>query len=144
MDEAYRQGMSPAYVDWKQGAEIVPGWVSYPSTNQQKRAASIWHGAGFEGQQNAREAIANSNLKSEYDLMMGLYKIGYLLGIRPSGATRGDIENIKRSSGNDKADILIGLSAISDLMQAANPESRWSLDFITPQGAPGLKLNWKF
>ena len=143
MDEAYRQEMRPAYVDWEQGVEVVPRWVDNPQNDQQKRAASIWHSSGFTGQKDASNRLEGESIKPTFDAMQGLSKLAYLSGIMPS-ETQGDPENIKRTSGNNFADILIGLSALSDFFQASNPDSGFSLDYIAPQGAPGLKANWKF
>lgn len=143
MDEAYRQGMSPAYVDWSEGVEVVPRWVSNPKTDQQKRAASIWHGAGFKGQAEAGEQLQGTELELPYRAIEGLSKLGYIAGMKTSG-TQGDIENLERTSGNKLIKPIVGVSAVVDLLKAYKPNKDWDVRFVTPQGAPGLMFNKRF
>lgn len=145
MSMSYDMGMDPRLtgVNWRQGTESVPDWVISPRTDQQRQAATQWNGAGFTGQQKLRNQLMGSEIAPEYNIAQGLQKLGYLAGIKPSG-TAGDIENMERISGNKMVTPLLGASALSDLYQAYNPDSRWNLEYITPQGAPGLQFNWKF
>lgn len=144
MQNAYDAGMDPAYVNWKKGVEVVPSWVSSPQNDQQKRTATQWQGSGFTGQQELGNEESMKEMASEYALAQGLYKLGYLSKLTLPTGTQGDVENMERISGNKMTPALLGLSALSDLYKAYNPESRLSADFITPQGAPGIKFNWKF
>lgn len=146
MQNAYSAGMVPAHVDWSQGIEVVPEWVSNPRTDQQRIAATKWQGAGFEGQQDMGKQLLGSGMEQEYALAQGISKLLYpiLAPMVSKSLGEGDIENIERFSGNKATAPLLGVSALSDLYQAYNPGSRFSADFITPQGAPGLKLNWRF
>lgn len=141
MASAEQMGM-PSYVDWQRGVEVVPPWVSNPQTEDQRRAATMWHGAGFMGQQNTGKQAEGGSFQQPYDLAQGLYKALYSLGVKPSGIS-GDIENMERISGNRYVKPLLGVSALSDLYRAYNPDAKFGIDFVAPQGAPGIQLNFK-
>jgi hypothetical protein len=143
MDMAYQMGMRPAYVDYKNLEEVVPRWVSSPRNDDERRKATAWHGAGFEGQQDLGKQLFGTETKQSYDRSQGLYKLAYALGVHPS-SIEGDVESMERISGNKATKALLGASALSDIFGYYNPDRRWGLDFITPQGAPGLKFNWRF
>ena len=143
MGTAYDMRMSPAYVDYKRGVEVVPEWVSRPGTNQQRREATQWHGAGFTGQQDVGKKLEGTNMEVPYNIMQGLYKLGYLAGVKPS-AIEGDPSAMERISGNKYTKPALTLSALANLYKAKNPDSKYSLDFITPEGAPGLMATTKF
>ena len=143
MEEAYRQGMSPAYVDWKEGVEVVPNWVSNPRTKQQKRAAGIWHGAGFKKQQEGARQLEGTDLESTYRAVEGLYKLAYLAGLK-SKATRGDVKNLEQISGNKATGGLLALSALADLYKAKKPNRKWDYSFDVIDGAPGGRLDYRF
>ena len=141
IDTAHQMGI-PAYVDWGKRIEVMPPRTYNPRTDQEKQVAGILNGAGFVGQQNLGKTAQGTSFQQPYDLMQGLYKAGYLLGAKPSGIS-GDIENMERISGNKYTKSLLGASALSDLYRAYNPNANWGIDFVTPQGAPGIQLNFK-
>lgn len=143
MEEAYRQGMRPAYVDWSEGVEVVPRWVNNPQNDQQKRAAGIWHSAGFEEQQETARKLEGTGLEGDFRLTEGLYKLGYLAGLHSSN-TQGDVESLTRISGNKATPGLLGFSALVDLYKSQNPDPSWDINFIAPSGAPGLLFSREF
>ena len=149
MDLAHRMGMNPAYVDYRTMSERVPAWVSNPRTEQERRAATTWHGAGFEGQDAFKQSINDPDDRDRYRLMSGLYKLGYsLLGPQGSYAGEGDVGSMKRISRNKFVVPLLSVSALNDMYRGSTGEklAPWmpdEIDFSTfEQGTPGLKFSW--
>ena len=143
MDLAYQMGMHPAYVDYRNLQEVVPRWVSHPRTDDERRRAAAWHAAGFKGQEQLGKQAAETELAQPYELTQGLYNLGYALGVQPS-SIEGDVDQLERISGNKATRAFLATSALTKILNSRNPDSRWSLDFIAPQGAPGLKYSVKF
>jgi len=143
MEEAYRQGMRPSYVDWGKGIEVVPRWVSNPRTSQQKRSAAQWHGAGFKGQQKSARQLQDTELEQTYRAIEGLYKLGYLGGVKSKNA-QGDIKNLERITGNKATGTLLAISALTDLYKSKKPNKKWDYEFDVVGGAPGGKFTYRW
>jgi hypothetical protein len=141
VSEANRYGY-PARVDYRNLVE------TFPEIEDRRIDAAI-NGAGFSSQ----DALKNSLGGSARDSMAkanALYKAFYLAG-GPSilGAnTRykgGDIEALKKSTGNKYIAPMLGASAISDALDAYNiiPDNH-SLSFRMDEGTPMLMYNYRW
>lgn len=147
MDLAYKSGMNPAYVDYGRRVEVVPDWVSNPANDSQRRLATDWQNAGFEAQQELYKSAPDAETKKWLRAAGGLYKLLYPLATPPD--TNGDVENMKKLSGNRKAGGLLALTGLNDLITAENPKpASWWPDYLDMttfnQGAPGLKATWEW
>lgn len=106
-----------------------------------KKATDI-HGAGFAWQDNIRNLIPDKETRDNVGKMSALIKGLYLTGVpqklsRQITSTGGDIEDMKRVSGNKYVKPLVAASALADLYDVP-------LKFTTINGSPGLMYNMRF
>lgn len=133
----------------------VPVHVDYRNAMEKWNPPEDWRkeaqiqGGGFGMQDTAAHLLSGTEAETPMRYANALYKLGYLSGLAlpnssGGGTIGGDVKNLERVSGNKNVDMLLGLSALADLIKANNPKSNWDMQFITPEGAPGLKMNWKW
>lgn len=139
ISEANKMGV-PGKVDYRHGVEMYDqnAWNKLSPAEQ----ARI-HAAGFEGQQTFGNALSGSSMEDEMRLANALYKFGYAAGIKPQG-TEGDLNYLEKLSGNRMTKSLLGASAATDLLGVYDPKRKWDLNFIAPEGAPGLMFKMRF
>lgn len=103
------------------------------------------HGAGFAMQDKVRDNLSGKE-REEVSKMNALIKALYVAGIPQKlsklDGTKGDIKEMQKESGNKYVPHMVGLTALSDLLQ--KKDSRTSLGFRVENGQPGLVINHRF
>lgn len=118
-------------------------WLSNEErANDENRRRAAIHGAGFSMQDRVRDMIDDPETKNNVSNMGALIKGLYIAGIpgkmsKELGKLGGDIEGMKRSSGNKYVKHLVGASALADVYGIP-------VQFTTVGGAPGLVFNRRF
>lgn len=121
--------------------EQVPGGLS-------SLDRSSIHGAGFSFQdlmeQAQNDPEKRKNMALANAIIKGLYLSGAPNKISKEMIAGGDIGGMERESGNKDTKGLLALSLLADLYKYNNPNSNVDLRFVTPNGAPGVMLDYKF
>jgi hypothetical protein len=133
----------------------IPANVNYGSMTEDwnyagdPRVDADLHGAGFDAQDRVKAMMSGSD-RDSMAKANALYKAFYLAG-GPSilgaktGYKKGDIEGIKKMSGNKYVGPMLGASAVSDALDAYNviPDNH-NLSFRMDQGTPMLMYNYRW
>lgn len=136
--EAERLGV-PLHVDYK---NMIEKWEP-PKDN---RVSSRIHGAGFSAQDLASHILSGTKYEVPLRIANMLYKIGYSPSVKAniSDNQKTDIGNLRETTGNKYVGPIIGATALADLIKAYRPDDKWDVQFITPEGAPGLQFNYRW
>ena len=102
------------------------------------------HAGGFTEQDKLSHAMGGTDQETAMHIANALYKLGYLSKISIPRDIPGDVESIEKISGNKYTKPIIGASALMDILKASNPKDRWDVQFIAPEGAPGLQFNYRW
>ena len=128
----------PVDVNWGQRTE---SW-----NTPDKRKDSEIAGGGFGIQDKLAQGLGQDD--SSMRLANALYKLGYMSKLTlPQSSLAyggGDVEQMQRESGNKYTKSLLGASALFDLWKSQNPKSNFDLQFVAPNGSPGLMGTWRF
>lgn len=140
--EGYRNDV-PMRIDYRSGTEKLSKQMP------DRMTATQIHGAGFEAQDDIKNAMADPKAKSEMSIANALYKALYLSGIPDKFAKGmdqgGDIGAMEKTSGNNHLREILTASMLADLIAYKYPNKNWDVGFSTfGTGQPGLKLNVKF
>jgi hypothetical protein len=110
-----------------------------------KKDATDIHGKGFEFQ-DLISSGADGKTREDVSKINALIKAFYLVGgpqiFSKLDGTQGDIKEMQKFSGNKYVPHMIGLTALSDLLQTK--DSKNSLGFVVNNGQPGLVWNRRF
>lgn len=102
-------------------------------------------GAGFATQDkmlSMMEGHGRENISKMNALIKLLFLSGVTNKISDTGIAKGDIKEMQHMSGNKYVPHMVGLTALSDLLQ--KKDSRTSLGFRVENGQPGLVINHRF
>ena len=123
--------------------ELVMSHEDYLKDNVKKKTDI--HGAGFATQDMMRDKMSGKT-REDVSKMNALIKLMYLAGVpgmlNEQFKSSGDIKEMQKESGNKYVPHMVGLTALSDILQ--KKDSKTSLGFRVENGQPGLVINHRW